>query len=116
MSTHNRRTSTGKPNRRLSVTDHAIWRYLERVDPTEPFPASRIQERFANADTISIAGYDLSARLSDSGEVVFLFDASDHEVITLFKPSSTQHEFDICRESSPSAGWRDTYQAMGVDQ
>jgi len=100
---------------RLSVTDHAKWRYLERINPTEPFPADRIRERFEVAESISIAGYDLSARLSDSGDVVFLFDANAHEVITLFEASATQREYDIQYESSPSAGWRATYQAMGVD-
>jgi hypothetical protein len=103
-------------NRRLSVTDHAIWRYLERINPTEPFPADRIRERFEIAESISIAGYDLSARLDDSGDVVFLFDANAHEVITLFEASPTQREYDIQPESSPSAGWKATYQAMGVDQ
>ncbi len=115
MSTHNR-TSTEKPDRRLSVTDHAKWRYLKRINTTEPFPADRIRERFQIADEISIAGYDLSARLSDTGDVVFLFDANAHEVITLFEASAAQREYDIQPESSPSAGWKATYQAMGVDQ
>jgi hypothetical protein len=48
--------------------------------------------------------------------VVFLFDANAHEVITLFEASPTQREYDIQPESSPSAGWEATYQAMGVDQ
>ena len=101
---------------RLSVTDHAKCRYLERINPTEPFPADRIRERFEIAESISIAGYDLSARLSDSGDVVFLFNAGDHEVITLWEATATQREYDIYHESSPSAGWEATYQAMGVDR
>jgi len=105
-----------RQSNRLSVTDHAKWRYLERINPTEPFPADRIRERFEIAESISIAGYDLSARLGESGDVVFLFDAGDHEIITLFEASTTQREYDIYHESSPSAGWEATYQAMGVDR
>ncbi len=103
-----------EPTNRLTVTDHAIWRYLERVDAEDPFPAASIREDFATADTISIIGFDLPARLSESG-VIYLFDSADRVIVTIFEPTAPQRRHDIS-EASPSTGWESTYQAMGVDQ
>jgi len=74
------------------VTTHAEERYLQRVDETEAFPASRVMTEFLESVDIEIEDdsiTDPTRRHPESG-VVYVYDPDDWTVITCFEPKSEQ--------------------------
>lgn len=75
----------------VSVTRHAEQRFLERVDPGEAYPRSRIRDEFAESEPVDLGPdfEDETFRHPESG-VVYVFDRADTEIISCLLPDGWQ--------------------------
>ncbi|WP_256394208.1 hypothetical protein [Natronoarchaeum rubrum] len=76
----------------VHVTRHAQERYLQRVEPGEPFPQSRIEREFREAKNVRLPQADLDkpARLHPGSGAVYVYDRDDLAIVTCFIPTSAQ--------------------------
>lgn len=77
---------------RVRVSSHAEQRFLQRVDPTEPYPRTRIEREFREGHHAEINDNDISesARLHPNSNVLYVFDDSDGTVVTCFPIADDQ--------------------------
>lgn len=71
------------------ISNHAKNRFIERVDPGEPYPETRIKSELGNAETVDLDGSDGVAVLTPSG-ILFILDEDRREVITCYEPTDEQ--------------------------
>jgi hypothetical protein len=64
----------------MQITDHAELRYRQRVDPTEPFPRSRLRELFEKAERVPGAVEDGVGYVA--GEIVLAVKHGREPVVT----------------------------------
>jgi len=71
---------------RLTATNHAQLRYLERVDATEQFPRRAIRRRYQSGDRVDHADIEADGLtpISD-GEVVLAVDERSFTVVSLWR-------------------------------
>lgn len=83
-------TTNGKAKR---VSKHAREKFLARVDGSEPFPKSRIEQEFREAERVELVDGGISdgTKLHPESGVVYVFDETDRTVITCFIPEE-HHE------------------------
>jgi len=67
------------------VSIHAALRFLERIDPREPFPDERVREMFARATPVDRPGVDGVAYRDDETETLLVVDDDAASVITLWQ-------------------------------
>jgi len=75
-------------DRELYVTDHAVDRYLERVDRIEAYPRSRISIEFIGAVEVELAAPDITdpVRIHPVSGVGYVFDPEEIDVTTCIIP------------------------------
>lgn len=68
------------------VTTHALNRFIERVDASEPFPRSRIGREFANAVPVDLDGVGAETWRHPESGAVYLVQRRDGEahIVTCF--------------------------------
>ncbi|MCG1004876.1 MULTISPECIES: hypothetical protein [Halobacterium] len=76
----------------VQVSSHAEQRFLERVNPTEPYPRTRIEREFREAQRAEIDDHDISesARLHPDSRVVYVYDEGNGTVVTCFPVGDDQ--------------------------
>jgi hypothetical protein len=87
--------------RYLNITQHAEQRFLERVDASEGFPRSRIEQEFHEAHRVELDDSEITdpTRIHPNSGVVYVFDPDDAPIITCFEPTECQ----LTEGNSPGA-------------
>lgn len=76
----------------VGVTRHAERRFIERVDPTEARPRTRIEREFLEADNVELDDDQITdpARFHPGSGAAYIYDPDDWTVITCFVPTERQ--------------------------
>lgn len=76
----------------VCVSKHAQQRFLERISAAEPFPRSRIEREFREANRVELDDSDITdpARLHPGSGAVYVFDPDDGTIMTCFRPTNEQ--------------------------
>lgn len=76
----------------VGVTDHAEWRYLERIDGGASYPSDRIRYEFVESVAVSaeISSGRNPVRVHLPSGTVYAYDPADWTVVTCYQLSPDQ--------------------------
>ena len=94
----------------VSITQHAVNRYIERVS-VSPYPRQEIREGFRKGDRQELVGFEDPARLHQG--VAYVFDEDDLEITTIVEPRDEQLG-SVSTNPDASGGFREEYRHQGT--